>query len=342
MLRITYYILLLIAVTACEKEKNNGITNFKFKTKSDTYNFNRELNSDLSVTDTIHNFPLVSFFQDNIVNKFIYASSHDKGVIYKFDKTLNVIDTISKQGPGPKEFQNPLCIKSLKDKLIFIDNGQYALKNYSKKNKLISTIKSKATFFQFSVLSENICYLSSQKNDNHKNSLEFKKASLVDNNIQDIVVNKDSYFKNQFINHAYQGEFCSNKNYAIYYPLYGGKLIIFSNNFNDVDFLKTVDNTKKAKAKRVNVGNYSVMQTNKDKYIYINARLNNQDNLYLLNSVSDSKHFYIDIYDINNKNYINSYKIPILNNQKPKDFIVIDKQLFLLYSDYTLLKCKLL
>ena len=319
------------------------MANFKFQTKNDTYDFKRKLNKQLIVEDTIYNFPMVSFFQDNLVNDFVFASGNNEGVIYKFSKKLKVIDTIKKQGPGPKEFQNPLVLNVLENKIVFSDNGQNSLKSYNRKTQEIKSLKSNAIFFQFSFLNGKIAYLSSSltKDDNKKNGLLFRSLSLNDDLLENNLIGNDGYFSDSNINYAYQGEFCSNKSYSIFYPLYGGKLVVFNNNFKNFNLLTTVDETDKAKAKKVSMSGYTTMKVNKENFIYIDATLDKNNKLYLLNRVSDYRHNYVDIYNIPNKSYIQSYKLPLLENQKPKNLVLIEKQLFILYSDYTLLKCQL-
>ena len=144
----------------------------------------------------------------------------------------------------------------------------------------------------------------------------------------------------RYLGEVYSGDFVKSPNgeRIIFYCWFGGRFFSFNKKGDLLYTSKTRDEAPFPKVMEQKASG-SVFLTRDPNYQYFFSAAMNNENLMLLNFISQKDKYQIDIYDIEDGRYKSSIKLDELTDgQRPKNITIDNNIIFIMYENNTLIK----
>lgn len=274
--------------------------------------------------------------------QYIYISNDPDFKIYIYNYLGKLIRTLGKKGPAPFE-NNALWYFNIEEsgKSYWVhDRAKQLLKKFDLTKDTLITTRKISTM-------ENVLYIGENKfiiphSEDNKNSFSL---SIYDINtsayIQNIDLlsfpNLENLKKEKYLAYVFEGNFCKNKDYAVYYCYSTGIFFIINLRKKSATPMWDVRNLPIPK---VHIKNGEI-QLEPKLFTSTSAAMDNKY-LYSLTTkdVTDIRgkgKFQIDVYDIEANEYKGSFEIDKLNGvDKPREIAVDSNKMVILFESGTI------
>jgi hypothetical protein len=328
-----------------EKQRSIHKETFKKQTKNFNYDFDREIIANLEVIYQGES-PIKSFWLKWYDN-YLWAGDNTK--LIRYDSTLSSFKSYGRKGGGPEENLNIAYFSATKSNYIIFDLDKQRIATYSLNDSLLhyQRFNNGTTPFvdYFGLQRSNNEYLLIYEETGKSAEYDYKLT------IKDTLGNtiKDYSLKNLLkindikdLELALEGEFITNHpNLIVFYFFKVGKFIVYDSKSKEIKIYDTIDKTPIPKTVKIAQGNGGFAIKTEPEYIIFSCGAVSERYLYLLSSLNKKKSKTIDIYQLDNGQYIGSIKLPNLQDTQRPELIEVSpdgKDLYVQYENLTLVK----
>ncbi|PJB12639.1 MAG: hypothetical protein CO119_05485, partial [Flavobacteriales bacterium CG_4_9_14_3_um_filter_40_17] len=260
-------------------------------------------------------------------NKLYFVNWND-GTIERMNLNSFKIDkTFGNKGEGPKENLNISMYEIEEDSFFTYDQKTHAIQQVNFNDSLLYYKKLTTSLWGSVKVGESFLLGGWDKGMNYK--MRFEKYNMPTSNF--VEINTDPIFNNvKFSGLVYHGFFIKNKNYEVYIPFSNDKIFVFDNSPSFAYSYNLIYDVPNPEFRYVGD---ELIPDRKNFESNSNAFLDDLNNLYILSRIQkDSDSMIVDVYNIVNKKYLYSFKIPNFKEEEAREIIKVKSTLYVLYN----------
>ncbi|MDZ4148794.1 MAG: hypothetical protein U1C58_10955 [Flavobacteriaceae bacterium] len=260
-------------------------------------------------------------------NKLFFVNWND-GTIERMDlKSFNIDKTFGRKGEGPTENLNISMYEIEEESFFTYDQKNHTIQQVSFDDSLLYYKKIATSLWGSVKVGESFLLGGWDKEMNYK--MSFEKYNMSDGDL--VTVDAELIFNDvKFSGLIYHGFFVKNQNYEIYIPFSNDKIFVFDNSPSFAYSYNLIYDVPNPEFRYVGD---ELIPDRKNFESNSNAFLDDLNYLYILSKIqNESDSMIVDVYNIAEKTYSHSFKIPNFKGEEAREIIKIKSLFYVLYN----------